>query len=139
MTGYLIAAAIAGTEPSAGDGLGAITAPILSTGLVGAFLIILGWLYFRGWRLIPPDKEAAGREAARAEARADLLEERTRVLAEKTKIEAERDEAREFTRAQLIPLLLNFTNATNALIPLLQELVRYREGGSDIDPRRRHR
>jgi hypothetical protein len=116
--------------------LSPVVSGVLATGITGILLIALAWLFYRGWRLIPPDREAAGREAARAEARADLLEERARVLAEKTKIEGERDEALKFTQSNLVPLLLNFTNATSALIPLLQELVRYREGGSDIGSRR---
>ena len=115
-----------------------ITGLILGYGPLGAIALAMAYLIFKGWRLIPPDKEAAGREAARAEARADLLEERARVLSEKTRIEHERDEAQQFATSQLVPLLINFTNATGALIPLLQELVRHREAG-DFDARRRNR
>ena len=112
-----------------------VTGLLLGYGPLGIVALAMAYLMFKGWRLVPPDKEAEGREAARAEARADLLEERARVLQEKTRIEAERDEALKFTQAQLVPLLVQFTSATGALIPLLQELVRHREGGSDIDTR----
>jgi hypothetical protein len=66
---------------------------------------------------------------ARAEARGDLEAELARVLAEKAKAEEQRDEALKVARDQIVPLLSSFTATTGALIPLLQEIVRTREGG----------
>ena len=87
---------------------------------------------------------------ARKEARGDLLDqigrlERDceRLQREKAEAAEQRDEAQQFAQAQLIPLLLNFTNATGALLPILQDIVRrrdeqHREAG-ELDSRRRSR
>lgn len=109
---------------------GSITSYVLGYGPVGVIALTLAWLIYKGWRLIPPDKEAANRETVRAEARADLLDERARVLTEKTRIEQERDEALKVAQTQMVPVLLQFTATTTALIPLLQEVVRNQEGHS---------
>lgn len=105
---------------------------VLSYGPVGICALALAWLMFRGWRLVPQDFEARvraeARGEARAEARADLVAERDRVLAEKHQAEAERAEALTVARDQLMPLLVSFTAATQALLPLLQNLVG-RQGG----------
>ena len=66
---------------------------VFNYGILGIVTVAFAWLFYRGWRLVPPDRETSIRDATRADARADLLEERARVLAEKTRIEAERDEA----------------------------------------------
>lgn len=79
---------------------------------------------------------------ARKEARGDLLEQISRLQQdiertqrERTETAQQRDEAQQFTQSNLVPLLIQFTSATSALIPLLQELVRHREAG-DLDTRR---
>lgn len=134
MTGHLILTA----TDNGSDPINAAVSVVLGYGVLGIVTLVFAWLFYRGWRLAPPDRESALAEKVRAEARADLLDERARVLAEKTRTEQERDDAQQFTRAQLIPLLVNFTNATSALIPLLQDLVKHREAG-DLDQRRRQR
>ena len=81
---------------------------------------------------------------ARNEARTDLLAQVDRL--EKDNERLRQDKRRSSTSAtrrssspsQLVPLLINFTSATLALIPLFQELVRHREAG-EIDARRRPR
>lgn len=110
---------------------------VLGFGPLGLVTLALAYLLYKGWRLVPPDRDASIRASARDEARADLIEERARVLAEKTRIEQERDEAQRFTQANLVPLLTNFTAATSALIPLLQELLRHREDSGSDNRRRR--
>lgn len=123
---------------------------ILSFGAIGVFLLVLSWLFWKGWRLVSPAKDAE-RQAkedenlarARTEARADLLDQIARL--ERQAEQAQRDkkaaedalaEQQKFAQVQLIPLLVNFTNATSALIPLLQGLVQHQEGGGG-DGRRR--
>lgn len=121
-------ASLASSVSPVDSATGSLVGAILGYGPVGIGLLALAWLLYKGWRLVPPDKEAANRETARAEARADLLDERARVLAEKTRIEAERDEALKVAQVQLVPVLVQFSNTTTALIPLLQEVVRNQEG-----------
>jgi len=96
---------------------------VLGFGPLGIIALALGWLLFRGWRLISPAGEAAMRDAARTESRADLVAERDRLLAEKQQAENQRDEAMQVARDQLTPLLISFTSSTQALLPLLQNLV----------------
>lgn len=119
---------------SSADSAGSLTAPILSTGLVGLFLVILGWLYFRGWRLISPAAEKELREKTRAEARGDLEAENARLREdhrqaeerwenERRQLEQQRDEALRFLTSSLVPLITNFTSATQNLLPILQRLV----------------
>jgi hypothetical protein len=57
-----------------------------------------------------------------------LEKETARVVAEKEKAEAQRDAAMEIAQRELLPLLASFTAATNSLLPVLQDLVRMREG-----------
>lgn len=68
-------------------------------------------------RVIVPGKAV---EEARQQARADLLKENERLI-------AERDEALK-AAAALVPLLTSFVATSQSLIPLLQDLVRKREG-----------
>jgi hypothetical protein len=117
---------------------GSITGYLLGYGPIGLFLVIMSWLFFKGWRLIPPAREAEIRATARDEGRADLLKEIDRITGKLEHAEEQRDDAQQFTTSQLVPLLVQFTGATSALIPLLQELVRHREAG-DLDLRRRPR
>lgn len=66
-------------------------------------------------------------EEARQEARTDLIAERDRLLEEKRDAEDQRDEALKVAREQVIPLLINFTSATQSLLPLLQGLITQHE------------
>jgi hypothetical protein len=65
---------------------------------------------------------------AKAQARSDLLDENHRLIDEKRRAEEQRDEALRVARDQMVPLLSQFTAATGSLMPILQELVRDREG-----------
>lgn len=132
--------ALLSADPSPTDNvLGPAVSTIAGYGLVGVALLVLGWLYSRGWRLVSPTRE----KEIRDEARADLLTQIAQLITaagrgeqEKHDIRQQLDEQMRFAQSNLVPLLVNFTNATSALIPLLQELVRYREDNSDG---RRHR
>ena len=84
-------------------------------------------------RVIVPGKAV---DEARAQARADLMEENKRLIAEKAEAERQRDDAREFAVSQLVPLLGQFTAATASLLPILQELIRDREQSRDREDRR---
>lgn len=126
----------AGSVNPADQITGDITTYVLGYGVVGIGLLVLAWLYYRGWRLISPAREADMRKAVREEGRADLLKELERVIAEKRDSDERASSASRFMIDQLVPMLTNFTSTTSALVPLLQELVRYRED-SAID--RRHR
>lgn len=136
-----LAAALAqgpGTSVSPVDAASSsIVGYVLSYGPVGIVALALGWLLFRGWRLISP----SGETAIRGSARADLIAaqdrmirerdaERDRILGEKHEAERQRDEAMRLAQDQLIPLLLSFTSATQSLLPLLQNLISQRGGGS---------
>lgn len=97
---------------------------VLGYGPLGVVALALAWLIFKGWRLISPAGEAQIRDAARNESRADLLAERDRILTEKQQAEDQRDEALMIARDQLMPLLVQFTATTSALLPILQEIIR---------------
>lgn len=138
----ILASVLAGGPPASvtpiDSGADSIVGYILSYGVLGVVFLALAWLMFKGWRLVPRDYEARIRADARTEARADLAAERDRVLAEKRQAEEQRDEALAFARDQLTPLLISFTSSTQALMPLLQNLVgqrdppqRRRRGGPD--------
>lgn len=105
-----------------------ITGYIVGFGPLGVIALAMAYLMFRGWRLIPPAREAEIRTGARDDGRADLLKELDRVLAEKVRIEEERDDALKIAQTQLVPLLISFNATVSALLPLLQELVSRREG-----------
>jgi hypothetical protein len=98
---------------------GSIVGYILNYGVLGVVALALAFRF-----LVP----RSAIEEARDQARGDLEKELGRVLAEKTRIEEERDEALKVAQVQLVPLLVQFTATTSALIPLLQELVRSQEG-----------
>lgn len=97
---------------------------LLGYGPIGIIALALGWLIFKGWRLISPVGEAQIRDAARNESRADLLAERDRLLTEKQQAEDQRDEALTIARDQLTPLLQSFVATTSVLVPILQEIIR---------------
>ena len=108
---------------------------VLGFGPLGVIVLALAWLLFRGYRLVPPGFEASTRDAARADARADLIAERDRILTEKQAVEDQRDDALTIARDQVAPLLSSFVGTTSALVPLLQEIIRdsparRRRGGS---------
>ena len=99
---------------------------IVSFGAIGVFALLAGWLLLRGWRLVSPAELESIREKARDEGRADLLAERERIIGEKHAAEDQRDEAMTVARDNLVPLLANFTSATQALLPILQGQVSQR-------------
>ena len=116
--------------------LDAAVSTILGYGVLGIVALALALRF-----LVP--KGAV--DDARNEARTDLLaqvdrleKDNERLRQDKKAVEDQRDEAQQFTQQNLVPLLVQFTGATSALIPLLQELVRHREAG-EIEPRRRPR
>lgn len=96
---------------------------LFSYGPLGIIAVAIAYLLFRGYRLVPPGFEATTRDAARADARADLIAERDRVLTALHAAEEQRDDAMAVARDQLLPLLLNFTATTQALLPILQGMV----------------
>jgi hypothetical protein len=137
-------AALAVSVTPADQASGNITTYILGYGVTGIAALTLAWLFWKGWRLMSPAREAEIVNAAREQARADLLshvgrleKQAEQAEREKKDIADQRDEALRYVQVNLVPLLLNFTSATSALVPILQELVRHQEGGGSIDPRRR--
>lgn len=116
-------------EAAPGDATtGSIIGAVLNYGILGIVTLAFAWLFYKGWRLVPPAQEAAARAAAREEARADLLKELERTSLKLDHTEQERDDALKVARVELVPVLIQFTNTTTALIPLLQEVVRSQEG-----------
>jgi hypothetical protein len=126
-----LAAAAADTPVGAAEG--DLSNYILGWGPLGIAMVVTAVLLYKGWQLLSPARLAAVRE----EARADLLKENERLLAEKTELEHQLAEARGFERDQLVPLLGQFTAATGSLLPVLQEVVRDREGSRATDRRPR--
>ena len=121
-----------GTSVSPIDSAGSsIVGYLLGFGPLGIMALAMGWLFFKGWRLVSPAREAQITADARAQARADLEKELARTLAEKQHAEDQREEALKVAREQVAPLLIQFNGTVTALLPLLQELVRRREGGHD--------
>ena len=128
-------------ETGTPDPINSAISQILGFGVLGVVALALAF------RFIVPRGAV---DDARKEARGDLLDqigglERDceRLQREKAEAAEQRDEAQQFAQAQLIPLLLNFTNATGALLPILQDIVRrrdeqHREAG-ELDSRRRSR
>jgi hypothetical protein len=104
---------------------------ITGFGCLGIVALALAFGWLKPGRISERD-----REKDRAEARADLEKALERALAEKRQAEDQRDEELRMARDQIVPLLSSFTATTTALIPLLQELVRHQEGGSQGAPRR---
>jgi hypothetical protein len=111
---YLGTGTPGGTVTPLGAATGDIVTYILSFGVLGVVALALAFRF-----LVPKGTVEA--------ARADLLAELDRVRAEKTKAEEQRDEALRIAQTQLVPLLTSFTATASALLPLLQELVRYRD------------
>lgn len=66
---------------------------------------------------------------------ADLKAQLERENAEKAQIAQQRDEAVQLAQEKLVPMLGSFTATTTSLIPLLQDLVRYREARARDRPR----
>ena len=97
----------------------AAVSQILGYGILGIVALALALRF-----LVP--KGAV--DDARGEARADLLKENERLAAKLDHAEAQRDEALKVAQVELVPVLVQFTATTTALIPLLQEVVRNQEG-----------
>lgn len=89
-------------------------------GPLGVSLVALGWLMYRGWRLVSPSRETTIRESARA----DLLTQIERLITEKRQAEEQRDKYLQITQEQIAPLLSSFVSTTSALVPILQEIIR---------------
>jgi hypothetical protein len=66
-----------------------------------------------------------------------LSAENTRLISEKGRAEDQRDDALKLTQAQ-VPIMQNFTAIAGSLLPILQELTRYRDEPAPR-PRRRGR
>jgi hypothetical protein len=98
---------------------GDLVSYILGYGVLGIVALALAFRF-----LVP----AKALDQMRETARADLVEENRRLLARAEKAEAQRDDALRIAQDQLIPLLTSFTVTSQALIPLLQGLVRDQEG-----------
>jgi Tfp pilus assembly protein PilN len=106
---------------------------VLGYGVLGIVAVALAFRF-----IVPRSAVEDAREQARSDliAQVGRLERQIEQLQrEKKEAEDQREDQMKFAQVQLVPLLVNFTSATAALIPLLQELVRHREGG-DSDPRR---
>ena len=114
-----------------GAATSSITDYIIGFGPLGIMALAFGWVLYKGL-LVP----AARADAEREKARTDLLEENKRLIAEKTRAEEQRDAALHIAQDQLVPLLINFTSATQSLLPLLQQLVSIREDNRDQRPGR---
>lgn len=113
---------LAGTEVTpVGQATGDIVSYILGYGVLGIVAVAFAFRY-----IVP-------RGAVEA-ARADLIAENKRLREEKAHAEEQRDEALRIAQTQLVPLLTSFTATSSALLPLLQELVRYREVGRGHPP-----
>ena len=112
------------TETPVGTATTDLVTYITSFGVLG-----LVALAFFARRIVP----ASMVKEAREEARADIKAELDRTIAEKHAAEEQRDEALRIAQSQLVPLLIQFTSATQSLLPLLQELVSRREGWHDRD------
>lgn len=97
-----------------GTAAGDIVSYILGYGVLGVVVLAFAFRY-----IVP--------KGALDAARADLIGELERLRAEKAHIEEQRDEALKVAQTQLVPLLTSFTATSSALLPLLQELVRFRE------------
>lgn len=91
-----------------------IVSYILGYGAIGVIALAFAFRY-----IVP-------RGAVEA-ARADLIAENKRLREEKAHAEEQRDEALRIARDQVVPLLISFNSTTGSLLPLLQEIVRYRE------------
>ena len=91
---------------------------VLSFGPLGLIVVVFGWLLWKGYRLVSPEREAA----IRAQGRSDLVAERDRLIDEKHNAELQRDEALKVA-SDLAPLLSTFIASTGALIPILQGII----------------
>lgn len=115
-----ILAAVSPVGAASGD----IVTYILSFGVLGVGAVIFGILTWRGWDIRSPAKQ----DKDRAEARADLEAAITRLNADNERLRDERDKAlaklddlQGYIRDQYGPLMANFTTATQALLPVLQQ------------------
>lgn len=61
------------------------------------------------------------------------------LLEDKKRAEEQRDEAVSIAQERIVPLLTEFTSTTQALIPILQQLITAMQDPGRDDPRRRGR
>lgn len=135
---------LAETAPASADPLNQVVGKLLGYGLAGIAVMVLGVILYKGIFTRTSDAEArlaaqkaeyeARLDAAKAdadkrvaEARADLLREIGDLHTRLERSESELREARNFIRDRLVPLLQQFTQATEALLPILQSLTRFNE------------
>src|SRR5262249_15743954 len=104
-----------------GAAAGDLVSYILGYGVLGVVALAFAFRY-----IVP--------KGAVEEARADLIKENERLRQEKAHAEDQRDEALRIAQTQIVPLLTSFNATSSALLPLLQELVRYREVGRGQRP-----
>jgi hypothetical protein len=97
---------------------------ILGYGVLGAVALALAWIVYKG--AFVPQKRSDEQVTA---ARADLLRENEQLRADKIRAEEQRDEALKIARDQVVPLLTTFNATVASLLPILQELARYRDDG----------
>jgi len=113
---YVLATAGPGSGPLTGADIVQYVITAVNLGVLG----IVFWLFVQG--KIHSDSELSR-----------LTAENARLVAEKTHAEQMRDDLERIARDDLIPLLTSFTATSSALLPLLQDLVRQREGRSGRD------
>jgi hypothetical protein len=100
-----------------GAATGDIVTYILGYGVLGIVALAFAFRY-----IVPRSAISDGRQ--------DLLREIEQLRQEKEHAEQQRDEAMRIAQTQIVPLLTTSTASFQSLIPLLQDLVRTREGGS---------
>jgi hypothetical protein len=100
---------------TAGDLISAITTAV-NLGVLG----VVFWLFVQG--RLHSDSEIGRLTETIARMAADS----ERLVAERVRAEEQRDEALRVVRDQIAPALGSFVTTTTALLPLLQEVVRYR-------------
>lgn len=113
----MMAALAAGTEiPSTPVGAAAdsLISYVLGYGVLGVAVVAFTF------RLIVP-------RSAIDDGRRDLLKQVGYLEAKLAATEKQRDEAMDLARTQLVPMLMSFNATSDALIPLLRELVTFRE------------
>lgn len=86
---------------------------LLSYGVLGVVALALAF------RFIVP---RSALDDARTQARADLAAENERLIREKTRAEEQRDDALKIAQDKILPTLVQFTAATGALLPVLQQI-----------------
>ncbi len=84
--------------------------------------IVFGWVILKGLLVTAtqPDKDVERPTAL-------ILAENARLIARAEEAEAQRDEMLKTAVEQQVPVMLQFSNTTSALLPLLQDMIRRQE------------